>query len=126
MPTDPIARMLEQIGAALSAGDVQQASTFWIAPALVLSDAGATAVSDIGEIEALFSRAGEWYHAQGLVSTRPEIERIEKLSDTLASVDVRWPSFNAAGEETFSERSHYIVQIADDQAYVRVALTRTV
>lgn len=126
MQTDPIARMLEHIGEALSAGDLQKASSFWIAPALVLSDAAAIPIADAQEIEALFSKAAEWYQAQGLVSTRPEVERVEQLSETLAAVDVRWPSFDAAGQEMHSERSHYIVQLADDQAYVRVAMTRTV
>lgn len=48
------------------------------------------------------------------------------LSERLASVDVRWPSFDTSGIEKSSERSHYIVQLGTgEQARIRVALTRT-
>lgn len=126
MQTDQISQLLEQLGQALSAGDLHKASTCWGVPALVLSDEAATAVSDISEIEEFFSQAAEWYHLQGIASTKPEIERVDMLSEKLASVDVRWPSFDASGKEKSSERSHYIVQLAEDgQVYIRVALART-
>jgi hypothetical protein len=84
------------------------------------------AVSDRSEIEEFFSQAADWYHLQGIASTRPEIERVDSLSEKLASVDVRWPSFDASGKEKSSERSHYVVQLAEDgQLYIRVALART-
>ena len=126
MQTDQISQLLEQLGQALSAGDLHKASTCWGVPALVLSDDGATAVSDTREIEEFFSQAADWYHLQGIVSTRPEIERVDMLSEKLAAVDVRWPSFDASGKEKSSERSHYIVQLAEDgQVRIRVALART-
>ena len=126
MQTDQISQLLEQLGQALSAGDLHKASTYWRVPTLVLSDDGATAVSDTREIEEFFSQAADWYHLQGIVSTRPEIERVDMLSEKLAAVDVRWPSFDASGKEKSSERSHYIVQLAEDgQVRIRVALART-
>lgn len=48
---------------------------------MVLSEDAALAVSDISEIEEFFSQAAEWYHLQGLVSTKPEIERVDMLSE---------------------------------------------
>jgi len=126
MQTDQISLLFEQLGQALSAGDLHKASTCWGVPALVLSDDGATAVSDTREIEEFFSQAAEWYHLQGIASTKPEIERVDMLSEKLAAVDVRWPSFDASGKEKSSERSHYIVQLAEDgQVRIRVALART-
>jgi len=126
MQTDQISLLFEQLGQALSAGGLHKASTCWGVPALVLSDDGATAVSDTREIEEFFSQAAEWYHLQGIASTKPEIERVDMLSEKLAAVDVRWPSFDASGKEKSSERSHYIVQLAEDgQVHIRVALART-
>jgi len=126
MQTDQISQLLEQLGQALSAGDLHKAAACWGVPALVLSDEAAMAVSDRSEIEEFFSQAADWYHLQGIVSTRPEIERVDSLSEKLASVDVRWPSFDASGKEKSSERSHYVVQLAEDgQLYIRVALART-
>lgn len=126
MNEDKIKSLLEQVGTALSTGDLPGIVNCWEVPALVLSDEGAHAVSEAAEIERFFGQATEWYHAQGLVSTRPELERVEALSESLASVDVRWPSFDAAGNEKFSERSHYLIQVGKDgRARIRVALTRT-
>jgi hypothetical protein len=126
METDQISQLLEQLGQALSAGDLHKAAACWGVPALVLSDEAAMAVSDRSEIEEFFSQAADWYHLQGIASTRPEIERVDSLSERLASVDVRWPSFDATGKEKSSERSHYIMQLAEDgQVYIRVALART-
>jgi hypothetical protein len=122
---DKIRSLLEQVGTALSTGDLPGIANCWEVPALVLSNEGAIAVSEAGEIEKFFVQATEWYHSQGLMSTRPELERVEILSENLASVDARWPSFDAAGDEKYSERSHYIVQIGKDgQARIRVGLTR--
>jgi hypothetical protein len=126
MQTDQIGQLLEQLGQALSEGDLHQAANCWRVPALVLSDETALAVSASSEIEEFFSQAAEWYHLQGIASTKPEIERVDMLSEKLAAVDVRWPSFDASGKEKSSERSHYIVQLAEDgQVYIRVALART-
>ena len=61
------------------------------------------------------------------MTTRPELERIEMLTERMAAVDVRWPSFDASGAEQASERSHYIVHMGDDgEMRLRVTLTRTV
>lgn len=126
MQTDQISQLLEQLGQALSAGDLHKAAACWGVPALVLSDEAAMAVSDRSEIEEFFSQAADWYHLQGIASTKPDIERVDRLSEKLAAVDVRWPSFDASGKEQSSERSHYIVQLAEDgQVYIRVALART-
>jgi len=68
----------------------------------------------------------DWYRSRGLVSTKAELERVDMLSERLAAVDVRWPAFDASGQEKSSERSHYILRLGTDgQAYIRVALTRT-
>jgi hypothetical protein len=123
---DKIRRLLERLGTALSTGDLAGISNCWEVPALVLSDEGAIAVAATGEIEAFFAQAAEWYRSQGLVSTRPELERVEMLSEKLASVDVRWLAFDSSGQEKSSERSHYMLQLGKDgQAHIRVALTRT-
>jgi len=127
MDDNKILRFLEAYGAAISAGDITVVSNSWTVPALVLSDQGALAVSDASEIQAFFAQGIEYYRTQGLISTKPELERVEMLSETLVSVDVRWPAYDSFGIEKSSERSHYILQLGGDgQPQIRVALTRTV
>lgn len=124
MKDETILPFLEGYGQALSTGDLAGVARCWDVPALVLSDEGALAVSDRGEIERFFAQATAWYQAQGWVSTRPELERVERLSATLTAVEVRWPTLDAAGTEQFSERSYYLLQAdAGGQPRIRVALT---
>jgi hypothetical protein len=126
MDDDQIRRMLERLGQALSTGDVKGVASCWAVPSLVLSENGATPVAALSEVETFFAQAIEWYRSRGLVSTKPEVERIERLSDRLSAVDVRWPAFDSAGREQAAERSHYLLQRGDDgQPRIRVALTRT-
>jgi hypothetical protein len=125
MDEDKIRSMLERYGIALSTGDLKMIVSCWEVPALVISDEGAIAVSEIGQVDEFFGQAIGWYQVQGMTSTRPELKRVELMSDRLASVDVRWPAFNASGNEVFSEVSHYILCLSkDEQIRIRVALTR--
>jgi hypothetical protein len=127
MDEDKILRFLEGYGAALSAGNLPAISRCWAVPALVLSDQGTIVVTNPSEIEVFFAQGVEYYRSQGLVTTKPELERFEILSETLVSVDVRWPAYDSSGKEMASECSHYIFQIGGDgQPQIRVALTRTV
>jgi hypothetical protein len=126
MNEDQIRQFLDNYGQALSAGDLDGVAECWDIPALVLSDEGAISVSNSDQIKQFFARAAEGYRSQGLVATRPQIERVDQLTERLIAVDVRWPAFNAAGAEQSSERSHYILWLGDDhQPRFRVALTRT-
>jgi hypothetical protein len=126
MKNEKIRALLERLGQALSAGDLRGTSSCWEVPAVVLSDEGATVLADASQVEKLFAGATEWYRSRGLVSTRPELQGVDVLSERLTAVDVRWPAFDASGQEKSSERSHYILQVGKDgEVRIRVALTRT-
>jgi hypothetical protein len=126
MDNDKITQLLERLGRTLSAGDLQGVSSCFELPAVFLSDDGATILADATQLEKSFAQASQWYRSRGLVSTKPELERVDMLSEKLAAVDVRWPAFDASGQEKSTERSHYILRLGtDERAYVRVALTRS-
>jgi len=126
MLQDQILKMLTDYGQALSNGKFAVIAKSWAVPALVLSDQGALAVTDMYEVEKFFAGATEWYHRQGIVSTRPEIVHTDVMTEHLVAVDVRWPSFDAAGNEKMSELSHYILELGEDSQFrIRVALTRS-
>jgi hypothetical protein len=125
MTEDQIRGMLDRLGHALSSGDPKAVASCWQVPALVLSDEGVEAVATMEEIVRFFAGAIEWYHSRGLSATRPEVDRIDRVSEKLSAVDVRWRAFDAAGKEHASEHSHYILRLGDDgQPRIRVALTR--
>jgi hypothetical protein len=126
LDSDRIKQFLENLGRALSAGDLAGVSHCFEVPAVFLSDDGATILADADQLKTLFAQATQWYRARGLVSTKPEVERVDTLGEKLAAVDVRWPAFDASGKECFSERSHYILRFGKDgRVCICVALTRT-
>jgi hypothetical protein len=122
MTNEQITQALERIGTALSNGDAHALAEAYAVPALVLSETDARAVNNKEEVESFFTDSIKWYRERGIVSTKPEVEAIEHLSEHLASVDVRWPGFDAEGNERTSEGSHYMMQLgADGRALIRVA-----
>lgn len=124
MTAAAVKRTLERLGEGLSNGDVDAITSCWEVPMMVLSDWGAMPVAEMSEITAFFTQALTAYAAQGLTSTRPEIELIEQLSDRLYQATVRWPAYDAQGNERRSEWTHYVLRIGDDgQPRIRVALT---
>lgn len=126
MNQESITRCLERVGQAISTSNLPDLTSCWAFPALVLSDEGAITIADADSLQVLFARMAQGYQSQGLVATRPELERIEPLSEKLTAVDVRWPTFDAAGIEKAVERSHYLLQLGEDgEPHIRVALTRT-
>jgi hypothetical protein len=126
MNDEQIGQLLERLGQAVSSGDFKGISSCWEFPALVFLTEEGMMVRDSGEMEKLFAQAAEAYKKQGITSTKPKLERVDKLNERLTAVDVRWPSFDASGTEKSSERSHYIVQFGKDGLpRIRVALTRT-
>lgn len=129
MPTidNVVHSFLEGYGQALSTGNLPGIVNCWEVPALVLSDQGARAVIETAEIEQFFAGAVEWYHAQGVVATKPSLVEIKKLSERLVFVDTRWSVIDATGEERPGEHSNYILSISDDgQPRIRVAIALAV
>jgi hypothetical protein len=126
MNEDQIRGLLERYGQAMSVGDIAGILSCWELPALALYDEGAILIANNGELERLFTRIIGSYRSRGLLTTKPQIERTEGLTDRLAAVDVRWPDLDQAGVERSSERTHYILWLAEDgQLYIKVGIPRT-
>jgi hypothetical protein len=113
---------LEEYGRALSRGDLSGIAAAWEVPALVLSDQGTVSVESYEQIKSFFSAAGQQYRDQGIVSTSPEIARVEWLSELVAEVRVRWLRWSAE-ERRGAELSQYILRLdGDRRPRIRVAL----
>ena len=119
-----ILQFLERYGHALSEGDLAAIADSWEPPALGLADEASMPVGEIGEVQAFFSQAVEWYRAQGLMATRPTLGGVQRLGERLTAVDVAWSAVDADGVEKSRERSHYILRRGVDDRYrIKVALT---
>src|SRR5687767_10334166 len=87
---DDLRALVEEYGRALSRCDLPAIAAAWEVPALVLADQGSIAVESTHQIETFFGAATQQYRDQGIVSTTPEIARVEWLSELVAEVRVRW------------------------------------
>jgi hypothetical protein len=86
----------------------------WEAPALVLGDSMAQPVSSTDELVEFFSGAKEQYNERGVVDTRPEIMRLDWVTERMVIVSVRWPWLDANGRERGDEASTYTLRRGRD------------
>src|SRR4030095_16846893 len=102
---DKIGRMLERLGNAVSTGDLKGISSCYALPAMFVWDEGSRVVGSAEVVEQVFGEDSKWYIAEGILTTRGELLHFEPLTETVAAVDVRWPGFDEAGNENYSEIS---------------------
>src|SRR5690242_20069449 len=77
---------LETMGEALTGGDTATVVSLWDTPAFVLGDDIVQAVSEPAELAQFFAGAREAYNARGVMNTRPEIVRLDEITDRIACV----------------------------------------
>ena len=109
-----VSEFLTRYGQALSAGDVGGIADLWNYPAFVLSDDGVRAVENREEVESFFRGAKADYAARGIESTRPDVVRLEWVTDRIAIVDVRWPCLDERGFERGEEWGTYTLRVDDN------------
>jgi len=108
-----IEEFLEEMSAAVTAGDGKGTAELWTVPALIVSDGAIMSVTSLDEVARFFGSAKEQYNAQGVVDTRPEILLEEWVTPKIVIIDVRWPWLDARGDEVASESSTYTLRRDD-------------
>jgi hypothetical protein len=110
---------LDQLGRALTSGDGAAAAALWAAPALVIGDDMERSIASTDELVAWFGGAQAQYNARGIVGTRAELVRLTWPTERIAIVEVRWPYFDAHGDEIGDETSTYTLR-RDDSGVLRL------
>ncbi|HKP28435.1 MAG TPA: hypothetical protein VJU15_03495 [Gemmatimonadales bacterium] len=105
-----VARLLEDLGHAVTAGDARAAAELWAIPAMVLGDQDVRAVSSREELARFFGNARAEYNAQGITGTRPDVRNLTWLTRELALVEVRWPYLTEDRHEKGEETSTYVLR----------------
>ncbi len=107
---------MEAFAQALTAGDGAAIAKMWAVPALVMmKDGTARAVGSEAEVEKFFSGAKEQYTQRGIEEARPDIQRVEWLTDDVVVAHVRWPYLDRAGREIGEESSVYTLRREGDR-----------
>ena len=118
-----IRSLLARLARAITSGDGQAAAETWATPALVLGDDMALTVSSSRDIRDVFGGAKAQYNARGITDTRPDILRLDWITQRLAIVEVRWPYLAADGDEVGEETSTYVIRREPDgQLAIRAAI----
>jgi ketosteroid isomerase-like protein len=112
-PDATVQEFFDRFAHALTSGDTPTVASMWETPAFVLGDQDAQVVTAREEIEQFFSGAKEYYNAQGIADTRPEIFKLEWVTDRIVIVEVRWPYLDAQGKEAGEESSTYTLRRDD-------------
>ena len=120
-----VIEMLERLGEAVSDGNLAGISTSYGYPALFLSDEQVVLLESAGQVEEVFAANRTWYLSKGIQTAKPELLRLDAISDKLVSVDVRWPGFDKDGKENYSETSHYLIHFDGAVPLIRAAASRT-
>lgn len=111
---DAVRALLARLARALTSGDGKGAASLWATPAFVLGDDLALPVGSSADIQDVFGGAQAHYAARGIVDTRPDILRLDWLTERLAIVEVRWPYLAADGDELGEETSTYVIRREPD------------
>lgn len=106
--------LLVGLAHALTSGDGKTAAATWATPALVIADDLALTVTSHDELQEVFGGAKAQYNARGIADTRPDILRLDWVTDRLAIVEVRWPYLAADGDEIGEETSTYVIRREPD------------
>lgn len=116
---------LERFARSLTAGETRKLVQMWALPAFVIGDEVVHAIVAPADLEKFFAGAKENYNARGIVDTRPDLLKLEWISERIALVHVRWPYLDAQGKELGDESSTYILRLDEfGELKLRVALLR--
>ena len=115
--------LLARLARALTSGDGKAAAAMWATPALVIGDDMALTVSSTTDLQDVFGGAKAQYNARGITDTRPDILRLDWVTNRLAIVEVRWPYLAQDGDEVGEETSTYVIRREPDG---RLAIRATV
>jgi ketosteroid isomerase-like protein len=121
MEQQEIDAFLERYRQALLSGDLDAIAGCYVAPGLVLAEDASLPVPDEDAVKAAFTGAASRYQEAGIVDSKPSVISLTGLTESLASVAVRWDVMNEAGEVAIQERYVYIVR-ADDTGDYRIQL----
>jgi hypothetical protein len=111
--------LLETIAKGLTAGDGKAVAKHWAMPAFVLGDTMAMPIGSLDEVAEFMGGAKAEYQKMGVTDTKPQIRKLDWITDKIAVADVRWPYLDDAGTEKGAESSIYTL-VRDEAGDLKV------
>lgn len=125
-PDDDLGVMdfLEALALAISEGNRGALTQMWEAPCFVLSHDDAHTLEGDTQIEEFCAAARDRYNTRGVTHTKPQVVRMDEISDRIVCVRVRWPWLDSDEIEMGADVSTYTLCRTgeDDDWRVRIAI----
>jgi hypothetical protein len=117
---ETLADFFGRYGAALTAGDLATISACYRLPGMVVADAYSFTFSSPAAVALSFVGAAPAYRERELVAAHAEIQEVQRISEGLLMVCVRWEYLDSRGEAVPGEGYRYVVRMggADPQICV--------
>ncbi len=108
---EEISAFFLKYGDALGRNDLPAIAACYSTPSLVVDDSANISVPDGKAVEAAFAGAAEVYSAKRLIGAVALINRVDRLTDRLAFVDVTWEYKDVQGGMQPGESYRYLVRV---------------
>lgn len=105
---------LAQYCACLTNYDAPAAAALWVMPGLVVDDRYAGVVASPEELVRGLEQAHPFYRELGLASVGFELRALERLSERLTLVQVRWLFHDSGGQLLTDSFAHYLLRRGGD------------
>lgn len=114
---------LEALALAFSEGNGPALAEMWETPCFVLSQEEARTLEDADDVKDFCGNARDRYSSRGVTHTRPQIVRVDEITDRIVTVRVRWPWLDRDETEMGADVSTYTLRTGDDGDWrVRIAV----
>jgi hypothetical protein len=108
---DTLADFFDRYGGALVAGDLPAIAGCYAMPGMVVSYGYGFTFSSPAAVALSFIGAAPAYREHQLVAAHAEIGEVQRLSDGIVLVDVRWEYLDSDGGAVPGERFRYLVRL---------------
>lgn len=114
--------LLDRLARAWSDGDADGIARCHAAPALVVTEEGATAFATTEEIADGFRGVVTEHRRRGLVRHTHQVEAVRTLTPALHEVTVRWTHHDERGQPRFRDSYRYLLRARPDGLAIAVVV----
>lgn len=107
---DKLADFFDRYGAALTTGDVAAVAGCYALPGMVVADSYSFTFSSPAAVALSFLGAAAAYREQQIVAAHAELRDVQRLSDAVVMVAVRWEYLDSSGDAVPGESYRYLIR----------------
>jgi hypothetical protein len=119
---ETLADFFDRYGTALTTGDLPTIASCYRLPGMVVADGYSFTFASPAAVALSFVGAAPAYRECELVAAHADIEGVQRLSDGLVMVSVRWEYLDARGAAVPGESYRYVVHLGRSAPQICVVM----